>query len=65
MAESFLREQIKARTTERRWMRNPSSCVTPAGTSNELVQNEWEENTHIHTLYNREQIAGEKTPMST
>ena len=35
-------------------MRNPvwpSSCVTPAGTSNELdVQNEWEENTqHTHT----------------
>ena len=33
-------------------MRNPvrpSSCVTPAGTSNELdVQNEWEENTHTH-----------------
>ena len=28
----------------------PSSCVTPAGTSNELdVQNEWEENTH--TVY--------------
>ena len=27
-----------------------SSCVTPAGTSNELdVQNEWEENTHTHT----------------
>ena len=27
----------------------PSSCVTPAGTSNELdVQNEWEENTHTH-----------------
>ena len=26
------------------------SCVTPAGTSNELdVQNEWEENTHTHT----------------
>ena len=25
----------------------PSSCVTTAGTSNELdVQNEWEENTH-------------------
>ena len=25
----------------------PSSCVTPAGTSNELdVQNKWEENTH-------------------
>ena len=47
MAESF---SIKARTAERRWMRNPvrpSSCVTPAGTSNELdVQNEWGENTH-------------------
>ena len=28
----------------------PSSCVTPAGTSNELdAQNEWEENTHTHT----------------
>ena len=29
----------------------PSSCVTPAGTSNELdVQNKWEENTHnTHT----------------
>ena len=28
----------------------PSSCVTPAGTSNELdVHNEWEENTHIYT----------------
>ena len=44
---------MKARTAERRWMRNPvrpSSCVTPAGTSNELdVQNEWEENTHTHT----------------
>ena len=26
------------------------SCVTPAGTSNELdVQHEWEENTHTHT----------------
>ena len=45
--------KIKARTAERRWMRNPvrpSSCVTPAGTSNELdVQNEWEENPHTHT----------------
>ena len=33
-------------------MRNPvrpSSCVTPAGTSNELdVQNVWEENIHTH-----------------
>ena len=27
------------------------SCVTPAGTSNELdVQNEWEENAHTLTL---------------
>ena len=45
------REKIKARTAERRWMRNPvrPSCVTPAGTSNELdVRNEWEENTHTH-----------------
>ena len=52
MAESFSREKNKARTAERKWMRNPvwpSSCVTPAGTSNELdVQNEWEENTHTH-----------------
>ena len=34
-------------------MRNPvrpSSCVTPAGTSNELdVQNVWEEIIHTHT----------------
>ena len=34
-------------------MRNPvwpSSCLTPAGTSNELdVRNESEENTHTHT----------------
>ena len=31
-------------------MRSDFSCVTPAGTSNELdVQNEWEENTHTHT----------------
>ena len=47
----LLARKIKARTAER-WMRNPvrpSSCVTPAGTSNELdVQNEWEENTHTH-----------------
>ena len=49
----FLARKIKARTAEGRWMRNPvwpSSCVTPAGTSNELgVQNKWEENTHTHT----------------
>ena len=46
----LLARKIKARTAEGRWMRNPvrpSSCVTPAGTSNELdVQNKWEENTH-------------------
>ena len=40
-------------------MRNPvwsSSCVTPAGTSNELdVQNEWEENTtHTHNSFSNE-----------
>ena len=49
----LLARKVKACTAERRWMRNPvwpSSCVTPAGTSNELdVQNEWEENTHTHT----------------
>ena len=49
----LLARKIKACTAERRWMRNPvwpSSCVTPAGTSNELdVQNEWEENTHTNT----------------
>ena len=36
-----------------------SSCVTPAGTSNELdVQNGWEENTHTHIemLYRYEVI---------
>ena len=32
-----------------------ASCVTPAGTSNELdVQNEWEENIHTHTVLERE-----------
>ena len=32
-------------------MVDEKSCVTPAGTSNELdVQNEWEENTHTHTV---------------
>ena len=35
--------------TRRGAPRRDSSCVTPAGTSNELdAQNEWEE--HIHTL---------------
>ena len=40
---------MKARTAKGRLMKNPLwpfSCVTPAGTSNELdVQNGWEENT--------------------
>ena len=53
-AESFSREKFR-HTLQKEggwellsvW---PSSCVTPAGTSNELdVQNEWEENTHWHT----------------
>ena len=48
----LLATKIKARTAEGRWITNPvwpSSCVTPAGTSNELdVQNGWEENTHTH-----------------
>ena len=52
MAESFSREKLR-HIAEGRWMRNPvwpSSCVTPAGKSNELdVQNKWEENTHTHT----------------
>ena len=44
MAESFSREKFRHRKVDEK------SCVTPAGTSNELdVQNEWEENTHIHT----------------
>ena len=35
------------------WL-TPSSCVTPAGTSNELdVQNEWEENIHAHSTVSR------------
>ena len=51
-----LARKIKARTAEGRWMKNPVcpfSCVSPAGTSNELdVQNEWEENTHdtVHVV---------------
>ena len=48
MAESFSQEKL--RRTHRRKKVNEKSCVTPAGTSNELdVQNEWEENTHTHT----------------
>ena len=48
MAESFSREKL--RHTPRRKKVDEKSCVTPAGTSNELdVQNKWEENTHTHT----------------
>ena len=37
----------KNEDTHRRKKVDEKSCVTPAGTSNELdVQNEWEENTH-------------------
>ena len=41
----------------------PSSCVTPAGTSNELddVQNKGEENTHTHT--HSSLVVGKKTIM--
>ena len=53
MAESFSREKLRhAPQKEGGWeiLCDLSSCVTPAGTSNELdVQNEWEENTHTHT----------------
>ena len=48
----------KNQGTHRRRKVDEESCVTiillcgPAGTSNELdVQNEWEENTHTHTLH--------------
>ena len=48
MAESFSREKNKG--THRR-KKDEKSCVTPAGTSNAYdVQNEWEENTHTHTV---------------
>ena len=44
-----------ASTAEGRRIKNPvwpSSCVTPAGTSNELdVQNGWEENTHTQVQH--------------
>ena len=40
----------KNKGTHRRKKVDEKSCVTPAGTSNELdVQNEWEANTHTHT----------------
>ena len=48
MAESFSREKLRHAPQKGGWeILWPSSCVTPAGTSNELdVQNEWEEKTH-------------------
>ena len=52
MAESFSREKLREAPQKEGGWKNPvlpSSCVTPAGTSIE-VQNEWEENTHTHTL---------------
>ena len=49
MAESFSFE--KNDCTHRRRKVDGKSCVTPAGTSNELkVQNEWEENTHTNMV---------------
>ena len=42
------REKNKGMPHRRRKV-DEKSCVTPAGTSNELdVQNKWEENTHTH-----------------
>ena len=54
MAESFSRREKLRHVPQKEsgWEIKPvwpSSCVTPAGTSNELdAQNEWEENTHTH-----------------
>ena len=54
MAESFSRQKSRHAPQKEGGLKIlcdlPSSCVTPAGTSNELdVQNGWEENTHTHT----------------
>ena len=49
MAESLLARKIKARTAKKKV--DEKSCVTPAGTSNELdVQHEWEEKHKKTTL---------------
>ena len=53
MTESFSREKFKhepeKEKVDEKSCVTSSSCVTPAGTSNELdVQNKWEENTHTH-----------------
>ena len=38
----------------------PSSCVTPAGTSNEHdVQNKWEEKTHTNTTHSSRVLSGD------
>ena len=55
MTESVLARKIKARTAEKRLMKNPvrpSSCVTPAGTSNELMSRMNGKKTHIHKQHN-------------
>ena len=50
MAESFSRQKSRHAPQKEGGLKilcDLSSCVTPAGTSNELdVQNGWEENTH-------------------
>ena len=49
-------------------MKNPvwPSCVTPAGTSNELdVQNEWEENTHTHSWVQTFELLGRTSDYQT
>ena len=66
MAESFSQEKL--RRTHRRKKVDEKSCVTPAGTSNELdVQNEWEENTHTHTYTpsGRKTSIGARSPLPT
>ena len=54
MAESFSRQKSRHAPQKegglKKIMCDLSSCVTPAGTSNELdVQNGWEENTHTRS----------------
>ena len=52
MAESFSRQKSRHAPQKEGGLKilcDLGSCVTPAGTSNELdVQNGWEENTHTH-----------------
>ena len=55
MAEPFSREKLRHAPQLKKVDEKSCvtfSCVTPAGTSNELdVQNEWEENTYTHTRW--------------